>query len=142
MFGARSQVLVAALLALCAAAAFISCGEDEEVVEMQIERLAIEEVNNSGYAGELVLASPRSNQTWVLVAVGQGDEPGGDFPVVIQRGSCEGESGEVVYDLGSLENGLLNEEIPAAIDDLTEEDYALVIFDSPRRALYVACAAI
>lgn len=76
----------------------------------------------------------------MTVAIGTGDAVGGDFPAAIQDGSCDGLSGTIVFELDDLRGGVVSEEISASLEELGEQDHALVVFQSGDRNVFVACA--
>ncbi len=118
------------------------CSSDKsEGPTITTKSITIEAVNKSGYSGQALLAT-RADQTEVLIAVGKGVTPEGDFPVEIQRGTCEGIAGDKRFELGELNGGTLAATVAAPLKDLTAEKHAIVVFQSRDRSVYLACGPI
>lgn len=115
-----------------------SSGEDR--ISLTSTTIDLNEVNDSGFSGQVLLASAGANRTIVIVALGGAELLTGDFPAAIHEGTCRGLSGNEAYALDRLRSGLLSQEISASLDDLRDKDHSLVVFQSDERAVYVACA--
>src|SRR5690606_20311798 len=100
------------------------------------------EVNDSGYEGQVVIVSTDDGRSIVTAIIGLNDARQGDFPASIQAGTCEGLAGAEAYELDAFRGGYLSQEIAASLVTLTENAHAFVVFQSPQRQIYVACADI
>lgn len=139
----RNPLNAIAMLSPILGLAAIGCGGgDGPGVQIDIESRNLGSVNDSGYEGEFVLLSAGGEETHVMVALGDEDQPNGDFEGVIQTGTCDGLSGEVVHELGTLQSGVLTTSVPASMDSLTENDHVLVLYESQDRSVYVACGNV
>ena len=86
MKGIDWRLGIATWLALPGLAAVLpACGDGDGGISLQTSSYDLDEVNNSSFSGEAWLVSGGDNRTVVVVAVGEGEQPRGDFPVAIQR---------------------------------------------------------
>jgi hypothetical protein len=130
--------LMVGVAALGSAACF--GGDDDNDVALETEAFDLQDINDSGYTGEVTLVSAGGNRTVVTVALGQEGNLAGDFPAAIQEGTCDGLAGNVAYELDQLSSGFLTQEVSASMEDLQEQDHSVVVFQSNDRSVYVACA--
>lgn len=133
------RLLAMAGLAGVLGAAAVACGGDDNAVSLDTEEVTLDEVNQSGFEGEALLAGTEGGTTAVVVSLGTDDGLEGDFPAAIHRGTCEGLTGTEAFDLGSMQGGFLSTEVDIALDTLTSDDHAVVIYQSDDRSVYVAC---
>lgn len=118
-----------------------SCGGGGgDAVGLETKQIELKEVNDSGFAGEVLLTSAGDNRTVVVVGLGRNGAAEGDFPVAIHDGTCAGLSGNEVFPLEPLRSGFLSQEVASSLKALGERDHALIVFQSEERAVYVACA--
>lgn len=120
----------------------VSCNSGGDGVDLDTRTIDLRSMNDSGYSGQVLLTSSGDDRTVVVVTIGNEGIPAGDFPVAIQEGKCSGLGGNIAYELKPLHTGFLVEQIAASLDVLDDRDYALVVFQSDARSVYVACAEI
>lgn len=120
-----------------------ACGNGDSRVGLDTRHIDLDEQNESGYNGEAIVVSGGDNRSVITLIFGEdGESPSGDFPAAIYRGSCDGLAGGEVHDLGSLERGLLSVQVNASLEDLTDEDHSIVVFQSDDRRTFVACGGL
>jgi hypothetical protein len=141
MIAVGAAAVVAVIVIIVLIVVLTGNGDDDQV-GISTATASMNEMNQSGYRGEVLLASAGDNRTLVTIAIGEGETLRGNFPTAIHRGSCEGLAGEQVHDLGELQNGLLTTEVSTPLSELEAGDYAVVVFQAADRAVYVACGDI
>ena len=100
--------------------------------------VALEDTAGLGLAGEVTLASAGAGRTDVAVAL---DGAGGAaFSASIRDGSCE-EPGDVVHDLGVVEEGSSSLAADAPLQGLLSQDRVVALTAAEGDGL-VACAAL
>ena len=114
--------------------------EAEEALEDALT-LDLQEQNNSGITGTVAF-SPTSDGT-VEVEIELDGSDGGPHPAHIHPGSCADLDPAPKWPLTNVVDGKSKTTIDAALSELTAQEYAVNVHDSPENAdLYVACADV
>lgn len=114
--------------------------EAEEALEDALT-LELREQNDSGITGKVEF-SPTSEGT-VEVEVELEGSDGGPHPAHIHPGSCADLDPAPKWPLNNVVDGRSKTTIDADLSELTAQEYAVNVHDSPENAdLYVACADV
>jgi hypothetical protein len=114
--------------------------EAEEALEDALT-LDLREQNNSGITGTVEF-SPTSEGT-VEVEIELDGSQGGPHPAHVHPGSCADLDPTPKWPLNNVVDGKSKTTIDADLSELTAQEYAVNVHDSPENAdLYVACADV
>lgn len=114
--------------------------EAEEALEDALT-LDLQEQNNSGITGTVEF-SPTSEGT-VEVEIELDGSDGGPHPAHVHPGSCADLDPAPKWPLTNVVDGKSKTTIDAELSELTAQEYAVNVHDSPENAdLYVACADV
>jgi hypothetical protein len=112
----------------------------EEALEDALT-LDLREQNNSGITGKVEF-SPTSEGT-VEVEIELDGSQGGPHPAHVHPGSCAQLDPVPKWPLNNVVNGRSKTTIDVDLGELTAQEYAVNVHDSPQNAdLYVACADV
>ena len=114
--------------------------EAEDALEDALT-LDLQEQNNSGITGTVEF-SPTSDGT-VEVEIELDGSDGGPHPAHIHPGSCADLDPAPKWPLTNVVDGRSETTVDADLSELTAQEYAVNVHDSPENAdLYVACADV
>lgn len=115
--------------------------EAEEALEDAELTLDLQEQNNSGITGTATLSPTSDGDVEVELEV-DGSE-GGPHPAHIHKGSCADLDPNPAFPLEDVVDGRSQTTVDVDIADLTIDEYAINVHESPENAAtYVACADV
>lgn len=115
--------------------------EAEEALEDVELSLDLEEQNDSGITGTATLSPTSGGEVEVEIEL-DGSE-GGPHPAHIHEGSCADLDPNPAFPLEDVVDGRSETTVDVDIADLTADEYAINVHESPENAAnYVACADI
>jgi Cu/Zn superoxide dismutase len=115
--------------------------EAEDALEDVEVSLDLQEQNDSGITGTATLSPTSDGEVEVELEV-DGSE-GGPHPAHIHKGSCADLDPNPAFPLEDVVDGRSETTVDVDIDDLTADEYAINVHESPENASnYVACADI
>lgn len=115
--------------------------EAEEELEDAEITLDLEEQNSSGISGTATLSPTSDGEVEVELEV-DGSE-GGPHPAHIHEGSCADLDPNPAFPLEDVVDGRSQTTVSVDITDLTLDEYAINVHESPENATnYVACADV
>jgi hypothetical protein len=115
--------------------------EAEEALEDAELTLDLQEQNNSGITGTATLSPTSDGAVEVELEVDGSD--GGPHPAHIHKGSCADLDPNPAFPLEDVVDGRSQTTVDVDIADLTIDEYAINVHESPENAAtYVACADV
>jgi Cu/Zn superoxide dismutase len=115
--------------------------EAEDALEDVEVSLDLEEQNDSGISGTATLSPTSDGEVEVELEVDGSD--GGPHPAHIHQGSCADLDPNPAFPLEDVVDGRSETTVDVDIADLTADEYAINVHESPENASnYVACADI
>ena len=115
--------------------------EAEEALEDVEVTLDLEEQNSSGITGTATLSPTSDGDVEVELEVDGSD--GGPHPAHIHKGSCADLDPNPAFPLEDVVDGRSNTTVSIDIADLTADEYAINVHESPENLdNYVACADV
>lgn len=115
--------------------------EAEDALEGLGLTLDLQEQNDSGITGEVEFSPTSEGQVEVKIEL-DGSE-GGPHPAHIHEGSCADLDPQPAFPLEDVVDGRSETTVDVDIDELTAQEYAVNVHESPENAdVYVACADV